>query len=439
MTGPGGRIFYGWWVLAGVFCIYMANNGILLYTLPLFYPALIQEFGWNPEEVTRPAAWCFLIAAAATPLIGALFDRFSTRRIMLAGVLVLIVGLGCYPAISSLDQMLAVYIVFAIGLAGCGLVPNMLILTRWFKRRRGLAAGLLLLGSSFGGAVFPLIARETLATQGWRQAALLVAVLGSLMMLAALLPVRNRPEDKGLAADGAAPSEAQQAPDPSASGGPSLRQAMATPAFYILAIITASIWFCIVGLIQHQSIFLGQDLGVASARLSLVFSLFFAFTIAGKLLFAYLSDRFSKLLIMLASVISLTAGLAMLRLLAADSGTLLLGYAAVSGLGFGGAFSMIQLVLASYFAGASFGKILGAFTMIDSLAGFLGIRYLGQARVAQESYLPAFDVLMALCILSAILILVLMRMQRVAAASGRQRPPSAKPPAQEAPQREAAR
>ena len=419
MTAPGGRVFYGWWVLAGIFCIYMANNGILLYTLPLFYPALIEEFAWNPEEVTRPAAWCFLIAAGATPLMGILFDRFSTRRIMLAGILVLAVGLGCYPAIGSLGEMLAVYILFAIGLAGCGLVPNMLILTRWFKRRRGIAAGVLLLGSSFGGAAFPLLARETLATQGWRSAALLLAVLGSAMMLIAWLAVRNRPEDKGLTADGATSGEAERSPASSASVGPSLGQAMAMPAFYILAFVTASIWFCIVGVIQHQSIFLGQDLGVDAALLSLVFGQFFAFTIAGKLLFAYLSDRFSKLLIMLASVLSLVLGLVMLSQLASENEALLFGYAAISGLGFGGAFSMIQLVLAEYFAGASFGRILAVFTMIDSLAGFLGIRYLGQARVAQESYLPAFNMLAALGILSAILILVLMRMRRPASAPGR--------------------
>lgn len=68
---------------------------------------------------------------------------------------------------------------------------------------------------------------------------------------------------------------------------------------------------------------------------------------------------------------------------------------------------MIQLVLAEYFSGASYGKILALITMVDSLAGSAGVNYLGQVRVAQGSYLPAFDLLIVVCAVSAILVMVL--------------------------------
>ena len=55
------KIFYGWWVLLGLFLIYTANNGILIYTLPLFYPELIDEFGWNAEQVTGRSR-CFWLS-----------------------------------------------------------------------------------------------------------------------------------------------------------------------------------------------------------------------------------------------------------------------------------------------------------------------------------------------------------------------------------------
>ena len=41
------NVYYGWWVLAGLFLIYAASNGIVLNTLPIFYPELIKEFAWN--------------------------------------------------------------------------------------------------------------------------------------------------------------------------------------------------------------------------------------------------------------------------------------------------------------------------------------------------------------------------------------------------------
>lgn len=153
------KIFYGWWVLLGLFLIYTAKNGILIYTLPLFYPELIDEFGWNAEQVTRPAALLLVVAAIIVPFAGILFDRYSTRAIMMSGILALVVGLGFYPAITSLGQLTAIYMLFALGIAACSLVPNMLILTRWFWRYRGRAAGLLLIGFTVGGAVFPLLAQ----------------------------------------------------------------------------------------------------------------------------------------------------------------------------------------------------------------------------------------------------------------------------------------
>ncbi|MCY4210433.1 MAG: MFS transporter [Gammaproteobacteria bacterium] len=407
------KIFYGWWVLLGLFLIYAANNGILMYTLPLFYPELIDEFGWSSAEVTRPAALFYVVAAVLTPFIGALFDRYSTRLIMLLGIVALIAALCFYPAITSLHQLTAIYIVFALGLAACGLVPNMLILTRWFKRNRGLAMGLLLTGSTVGGAVFPLVARETLITQGWRQAVLMIAILGSVMMVGAvLLLVRNRPQELGLNVDGdASPAEAEHAAV-TVSAGPTLRQAVQMPVFYILAFVTGALWFATVSMLQHQSIFIGKDLGVDAARLPLIFSLFFWCAIIGKLLLGWLSDKLNKLWVMFSTVLSLILGLALLRLVSADNIFMLYAYAVVFGMGFGGTFSMIQQVLADYFAGASYGKILALMTAIDSLAGAAGIRYLGAVRDAQGSYLSAFDLLIILCAVSAVLIVVLIHRSR---------------------------
>jgi len=78
---------------------------------------------------------------------------------------------------------------------------------------------------------------------------------------------------------------------------------------------------------------------------------------------------------------------------------MLYAYAAVYGIGFSGTFAMIQVVVAEFFAGASYGRILGVFTMVDTLAGAMGTKALGAMRVAGGSYLPAFDLLIGLCVL----------------------------------------
>jgi MFS transporter, OFA family, oxalate/formate antiporter len=47
--------------------------------------------------------------------------------------------------------------------------------------------------------------------------------------------------------------------------------------------------------------------------------------------------------------------------------------------------------------GKNYGLILGIFTMIDTLAGSLGIFLIGKSRQVENTYLHAFDSMIILC------------------------------------------
>jgi len=412
------RIYYGWWVLLGLFLVYGTSNGIQTFTLPLFYPELIEEFGWNEAEVTRPAALFFFIAAVLHPLGGALLDRYSPRILMLIAYGIGAGALAFFPLIDSLGSMMIVHAFFGLSFGLAGLVANMLVLSRWFVRYRGIAVGILLMGASFGGAVFPLIVRQSMIDGGWREAGGLLAVLGGLFMLLPLIfLVRNRPQDYGLNPDGAEQDAAQSTAGESAPGsvhGPSLRDALVSPVFYLLTFSTATLWFCIVGVYQHQGIYLGQDLGMDRADLPIVFSVFFWSVMIGKAVFGYLSDRLDKVQVMLGSIINLAIGLIVLRTIQADDTVTIFSYAVIYGLGVGGAFAMIQLVIADSFAGKSYGKILGIFTFVDTMAGSLGALVLGSMRVAFDSYIPALNLMIGMCVIAAGCVIVLARLNKSA-------------------------
>ena len=84
------RIFFGWWVLVGLFLIYTASNGIVIFTLPLISPALIEEFGWNQAQVTRPALIFYFATGFMSLISGALLDRLPAKIIMLLGMVLII-------------------------------------------------------------------------------------------------------------------------------------------------------------------------------------------------------------------------------------------------------------------------------------------------------------------------------------------------------------
>jgi MFS transporter, OFA family, oxalate/formate antiporter len=409
------RIFFGWYVLFGIFTAYTALCGIQIYTLPLFYPDLMKEFSWSNEQVTRAATVFFLTGAIITPFVSSLFDRFSTRLFMIVGAIATMVALFSYSCLHTLTQMTLIYMIFSLSQVCAGQVPTMLTVTRWFKRYRGIAVGITLMGPDLGGAVFPLVIKHVLTTGVWRDALrVLVPIAGIMMLLPLIFLIRSRPEEKGLHPDGDisdSPNSAMPA-EKSAHVGMTLKDALRMPAFYILAFATGSLWFCMNGVVQHQTIFMSKELGITMDTLPLIVSTIFWFAILGKLLIGYLSDHFDKILIMFIVVIALMAGLLILRFSTADHMLRLYCYAAVFGIGYSGTFTMIQLVIAEFYSGQSYGKILGILTMVDVASGGIAITVIARMQGAYNSYLPVIEMLIGLSGLVAVLVLFLYRMRR---------------------------
>jgi MFS family permease len=145
--------------------------------------------------------------------------------------------------------------------------------------------------------------------------------------------------------------------------------------------------------------------------LPVIISVFFWSSIAGRLLIGYLGDRVDKTLIMLGAVVNLIAGLLMLRFASAEHLASLYAYAVVYGIGFSGTFTMIQLVIAEFFAGQSYGKILGILTMVDVAGGGIGISVIAWMRKFYGSYLPVIQTLIGVCCIVAVLVGVLYRIR----------------------------
>ncbi|MEM1089907.1 MAG: MFS transporter [Pseudomonadota bacterium] len=409
----GRQVFYGWYVLGGLFVVYAVSNGIANFTLPLLYPSLMEEFGWNQAEITRPAAIKFMFASVYNLAVGFLLDRYSPRPLMAGGAVIMAIGLSSMIFMDSLAYFTGAYLLLAFGLALCGLVPCMVTVSRWFTVYRGRAVGILLMASSAGGAVLPLVIRGQLAEEAWQAALLTLSIIGFVgLLLPVLWPVRTRPSDLNTTPDGlaAADGNPQRSEPLGIFGGAPLASVARMPVFYLLLIATGILWFCITGVLQHQALYLGRDNGLDGGTLALVFSVFFWCSIVGKFAFGWLSDHFAKVNIMLLAVVNLTVGLMILRFIEAADLKLVYVYAAVYGIGFSGAFTMIQLMIAELFSGPTYGRILGIYVAVDTIAAGIGIAVIGEIRVAFDSYLPAINLLLALVAVAFVCVLLVKRL-----------------------------
>ena len=397
-----------WIVLGGLFLVYMASNGVTLHTLPLLYPELMDSFGWQASEVTLPATVFFVIGAVTSPPAGWLLDRYSSRAIIGFGSTLLTLGLLAYSATSSLWQLVAVYALLGLSLSLCGLVSNMVMLTGWFDSGRGRATGILLMASSLGGALFPLAVGSGIEQLGWQQTVLLTGVgVGSMMLGSVWLLLR----------DGRRLTPDSPSPGPSSEREQRVIPHLLTRRFATIVFATGSLWFIIIALTQHQSIHLARDVGLARSSLPSVFSLFFGCSVVGKFCFGLLSDRFDLHRVMASAILMLAIALMMLSQMTADATTLLYGYAVLAGLGFSGAFTCIQILIAAHYSGSLYGRILATIVLIDTLCGALGTQTIASVREWQGDYTAAFIGMAMLATLSALLVLSLSRLTTGPAAS----------------------
>src|SRR6202022_3478048 len=84
--------FYGWIIIAVTF-VTMAIGVNARTAFSLFFPPIIDEFGWERGVTAGAFSFGFLASCAVSPLIGRTMDRFGPRAVMELGVALMAGGL----------------------------------------------------------------------------------------------------------------------------------------------------------------------------------------------------------------------------------------------------------------------------------------------------------------------------------------------------------
>lgn len=388
------KFYRGWWVLLGLSLMYIGSNGFGIYTIPLFYPSISEELALTKGVITQAPSNMYLILALCSPFCGWLLDRFAPRLILGIAAFIMSVLFLSLSMISTFEQFKWYYLFFGVALSLGGVIPSVYLISRWFDKHRGIALGLFLNASSLGATILSKPSGHFLETGGWRTAATYVGIPVVGIILLAQFLLKNRPTEEEFQYEWTSKNHHQQ--------DLTLSEALRQPTFFTLLIATAALWFCINGILFNKDLFL-TDLHLIPSQTANFASLFFFFSIIGKIVFGYISDKIRKKDAMLASIAVLGIGVLLLKTCLINTDLLAIS-AIVLGMGYSGAFTMIQLLIAEHYAGKSYGLILGVFTMIDTLAGSIGIRTIGQLRASTGSYATSFEVMLTLCIVATVLV-----------------------------------
>jgi MFS transporter, OFA family, oxalate/formate antiporter len=378
---------YSWVILFALFFVYLASNGFGFNTLPLWYPSLTSEFNLAKGQISEAPSIMLILVAFMSPLFGYMLDRWNPKTMMLIGAIGLSGLLLGFSKITSFGDLKIFYALYAVFLCFGGILTSMYLINKWFDKNRGLAVGIFLNASSLGAVLFNKWAGGLIAEKGWRDAEMTMAFVMCVLLIAPWFLIKNRPNIEETGIDAGKTANLNQ--------DITLKEAAKTPSFYLLLLITGTLWYCINGLLFNKDTYL-NDLHKTVEERGGFASLFFLCGLIGKLFFGFMSDKFSKKWIMIISIANLLIGSWLLKN-SLSNPEMVKWVAIVYGFGYSGAFTMIQVLIADFYMGKNYGTILGIFTMIDTLAGSAGIILVGKNRQFSGTYLHAFDTMFILC------------------------------------------
>lgn len=391
-----GSVFRGWWLVGGAMVMQTVLAALFMQVYGTYAVYWMAEFGWSRTTVSLAYSVHRTESGLLGPLHGWLLQRFSPRRVIAAGVLMLGLGFIVLGFVQDFNQFIAVFMLMAVGASLCGLLSLMTVLVNWFERRRSTALSLMQTGMSIGGLAVPLVA-VALAAFGWRP----VSMVSGLLVIAIGLPIarlmRRDPEQLGLHPDGVPPAELQAGgtarPRP-ARPALSARQALGTWAFWSMSIGHAAAVAVVSAVLVHFVIYVTETLGLSVALAASILALMTAVSMVGQLLGGVVGDMVDKRL--LTTVGMLGHALAMALMVGAASPAAVMVAAVIHGLAWGLRGPLMGALRADYFGRESFAAVMGLSSMIVTIGSVGGPLLVGIVADRTGSYEPAFVALAVL-------------------------------------------
>src|SRR4030081_1327157 len=402
--------FYGLIIVAVTFTT-MAIGVNARTAFSLFFPPIIDEFGWERGVTAGAFSFGFVVSAAVSPLIGRLMDRSGPRAVMELGVALMAGGLLLAPLTTQPWHLyVTIGVMVGAGSICLGYSGQSLFLPNWFIRRRGLAIGLAFAGVGLGSMTLLPWVQLMIEQTGWRTACTAMGILVLVVLAPINLLLRKRPEDLGLEPDGDAAPSASTKPvsnivDPVWAGTDwTLRRALRTARFWWISLGYFGGLYARYAVQVHQTKYL-LDIGFSPNVAVWALGAVSLLGIPGQIWLGHLSDRVGREWIWAASCMGFAICFAALIALKYFPTSLLVWLMVVAqgALGYGLTSVMGAMVL-EIFQGKQYGSIFGTIMLAALAGGAAGPWVTGFLYDLPGNYTIAFALAIGVSGLSAIAI-----------------------------------
>lgn len=361
------------------------------YIFPVFLKPVTDDLGWSRTAYALANPIMSTSVALVGPLVGWLADRRGPRPVLVAGSLLMSGALVAAGQMQTTGQFYAVALAVGVAVACLGDLPTGAAIAGRFRDGRGLALGMVYIGSNIGGTLVPLVGMALASGTSWRTAFTGIGgVLWILLLPLALSVGRPRP---------AAPEAGEDA------AAFSWREALRQRDFWLLFWVLFAFYLYRLGLNTHLVAFL-SDLGYSQLGAAGGFSLMLALGIAGKLLAGALADRLGARPAVLGNF-TLIAVASLLLLVPQVPGAMV-AFLVLHGFATAAEDVVVPLIVAQRFGSQHLGRVYGLLLLALVPGGAIGPIVAGRVFDLTGSYTPVF-VAFALANCTAVAALALVR------------------------------
>jgi MFS family permease len=330
-----------------------------MFSLAVYLQPMSVDTGWSRTGISSAMTLDFLVMGAAGFGWGALSDRIGPRVVVLAGAVLLGLGLVLASGATSLMQFQLTY-GFMVGLAsGAFFAPMIAAATDWFEDNRSLAVSLVSAGMGVAPMTISPFARWLISAYDWRTAMMVIGMVAWSLLVPAALFVRRAP--RPAAGAGAAPSPTE----PSLSAVEAFR----SPQFIVLA---AAFFLCCAahsGPIFHMVSY-AIGCGIAPLAAVSIYSVEGLSGLGGRLLLGLLADRFGAKRVLVAGLLVQAFAIASYLMVSRLGEFYLLSV--VFGTAYGGVMPLYAVLARESFGQRVMGTVFGAMTMVSAVGMAFG-------------------------------------------------------------------
>lgn len=361
-------IHSGWWQVAVALIIQAISAASIFTVYSVVAAPLKAEFQPSHMVLMLGLTITSLVSGLLSPPLGTAVDRFSVRKLMMLGSVLLSSGFFLLSLAASMTQVVIIYGIFmSTAVVLLGPIACSALLSRWFTHKRGLAMGLASSGGAVGGLILPPLLQALIGQVDWRIALQIFSVL----IFVATFPliffiVRDYPRQ---AADNTAADSTQPATAASATSASSIaklpalttKQILSDPTFWLISLMLGTIFCGPMGLVSNMLPFASTK-GIDATQGALLLSVMSGAGFASKLIWSSVIDNLN-LRVALAIILSVL-GLSILGAVYANSFIFLLVAIIACGISSGGAVPIWSLVLARVYGPPRLGQVMGIMTFV---------------------------------------------------------------------------